>query len=126
MRPKKIPNTHPGKFLKEEFLKPLNISTYRLAKDIGVSAIRISEIIRGKRSVTTDTAIRLERYFGMSAEFWLKWQADYDIEEAKDHRDEIGKEIIPYKVSQKIIETSHKAKQKGQVHKNKSKIALHR
>lgn len=113
MRPKKIPNTHPGKFLKEEFLKPLNISTYRLAKDIGVSAIRISEIIRGKRSITTDTAIRLEKYLGMSAEFWLKWQADYDIEEAKDHHDEIGKEIKPYKALTK--KTPHK-----------HKIALHR
>ncbi len=96
MRSKKIPNTHPGEFLKEEFLEPLNISTYRLAKDIGVSAIRISEIIRGKRSITADTAIRLEKYFGMSAEFWMKWQAHYDLEEAKDRKDTVGKEIKPY------------------------------
>ncbi len=98
MRPKKIPNTHPGQYLEEEFLIPLKISAYRLAKDIHVPAIRISQIIRGKRSITVDTAMRLEKYFGMSAEFWIKWQAHYDLEEAKDRKNEVGKEIKPYKV----------------------------
>ncbi|MCX6733351.1 MAG: HigA family addiction module antitoxin [Candidatus Peregrinibacteria bacterium] len=112
MRPKKIPNIHPGEYLKEEFLIPLNISMYRLAKEINVSTIRISEIVRGKRSITADTAIRLEKYFGMSAEFWIKWQAHYDLAEAKDRKDTVGKEIKPYKA----------AKEKTY----QSKIALHR
>lgn len=115
MRPEKIPNTHPGKYLKEEFLIPLNISVYRLAKDIHVPAIRISQIIRGKRSISIDTAMRLEKYFGMSAEFWIKWQAYYDLEEAKDKKGTVGKEIKPY----------NKGLKSGNI-RNKSKIALHR
>jgi addiction module HigA family antidote len=78
---KKIKNIHPGEVLKEEFLKPLNISAYRLCMDINVPQTRISEIIKGKRSITADTALRLSRYFSNSANFWLGLQNDFDIEE---------------------------------------------
>ncbi len=73
-------NIHSGEILSEEFLKPMGITPYRLAKDIFVPQTRISEIIRGKRSVTADTAIRLSRYFGTSAEFWMNLQMLYDLE----------------------------------------------
>ncbi len=117
MRPKKIPNIHPGKILNEEFLIPMKISMYRLAKDTSVSPIRISEIVRGKRAITPDTAIRLGKYFNMSAEFWINLQADYDIEEAKNDKDRIEKEVTPY--------TSSKGKAPGK-NQLKAKIALHR
>ena len=78
---KKIKNIHPGEVLKEEFLKPLNISAYRLCMDINVPQTRISEIIKGNRSITADTALRLSKYFGNSANFWLGLQNDFDIEE---------------------------------------------
>lgn len=84
MGTKKIQPIHPGEILLEEFLKPLNISQYRLAKDISVPARRINEIIHGKRSVSVDTALRLSRYFGLSERFWLNLQARYDIEVEKD------------------------------------------
>lgn len=78
---KKNSNTpiHPGEILLEEFLKPLNISQYRLAKDIGVPPRRINEIVLGKRGITADTALRLGRYLGMSAEFWLNLQGRYAL-----------------------------------------------
>jgi antitoxin HigA-1 len=75
---------HPGEVLSEEFLKPLNVSQYRLAKDINVPARRINEIVHGKRSVTADTALRLSRYFGLSERFWLNLQSRYDLEVEKD------------------------------------------
>ena len=78
---KKIKNIHPGEVLKKEFLKPLNISAYRLCMDINVPQTRISEIIKGNRSITADTALRLSKYFGNSANFWLGLQNDFDIEE---------------------------------------------
>lgn len=70
---------HPGEILEEEFLKPLGISQYQLAKDIAVSRLRISEIVRGQRAVTADTALRLAEYFGTSPEFWLNLQSRYDL-----------------------------------------------
>jgi addiction module HigA family antidote len=79
----KLPNIHPGEILLEEFLKPLNISAYRLSKDIGIPQTRTSEIIRGRRSITADTALRLSYYFGNSAKFWLGLQNDFDLEEEK-------------------------------------------
>jgi antitoxin HigA-1 len=79
----KLSNIHPGEILLEEFLKPLNISAYRLSKDIGIPQTRTSEIIKGNRSITADTAIRLSYYFGNSAKFWLGLQNDYDLEEEK-------------------------------------------
>ena len=75
---------HPGEILLEEFLKPMNISQYRLALDIGVPARRINEIVHGKRSISADTALRLSRHFGMSERFWMNLQARYDIEVEKD------------------------------------------
>ena len=75
---------HPGEILFEEFLKPMNISQYRLAKDITVHPRRINEIVHGKRSITADTALRLARYFGMSERFWLNLQSRYDLELEKD------------------------------------------
>ena len=77
----KLDNIHPGEILFEEFLKPLNISAYRLAKDIGIPQTRISTILKGKRRITADTALRLSRYFGNSAKFWLGLQDDFDLEE---------------------------------------------
>ncbi|PIQ77383.1 addiction module antidote protein, HigA family [Candidatus Peregrinibacteria bacterium CG11_big_fil_rev_8_21_14_0_20_46_8] len=77
---KKLQPIHPGEILMEEFLKPFRLSQYRLAKDIHVTPIRISEIIHGKRSISADTALRLSKYFGNSAEFWLNLQAHYDLQ----------------------------------------------
>lgn len=78
---KKLKNIHPGDVLKEEFLTPLGISAYRLCMDIGVPQTRISEILKGNRSITADTALRLSKYFGNSPNFWLSLQNDFDIEE---------------------------------------------
>ncbi len=78
------PPIHPGEILLEEFLTPMGISQYRLAKDIGVPAMRISKIVRGERGISADTALRLARYFGMSVEFWTGIQTYYEIEKAKD------------------------------------------
>lgn len=77
---KALPIIHPGEILSEEFLKPMEISQYRLAKDISVPARRINEIIQGKRGITADTALRLARYFSMSERFWVNLQARYDLE----------------------------------------------
>ena len=77
------PPIHPGEILLEEFLKPMGISQYRLAQDIAVPAMRISKIVRGKRGISADTALRLARYFGMSVEFWTGIQIHYEIEKAK-------------------------------------------
>lgn len=81
----RLPNIHPGEILKEEFLDALGISAYRLAKEINVPETRISEIIHGKRSVTADTAIRLSKFLGTTAEFWLNLQNLYDLEEEKNN-----------------------------------------
>ena len=77
----KLKNIHPGEILLEEFLLPLGISAYKLSKDIGIPQTRTSEILKGNRRITADTALRLSRYFGNSAKFWLGIQADFDIEE---------------------------------------------
>jgi addiction module HigA family antidote len=75
---------HPGEVLLEEFLKPLGLSQNRLAIDIGVDSRRINEIVKGKRGITADTALRLARYFGVSADFWMGLQMDYDLDVAAD------------------------------------------
>jgi addiction module HigA family antidote len=88
---------HPGEILLEEFLQPMGISQYRLAKDISVPQRRISEITQGKRSITADTALRLGRYFGMEAQFWLNLQSRHDLlqtEEALDER--LDNEVRPH------------------------------
>ena len=90
MSNEKIKPIHPGEILLEEFLKPMGISQYRLAKDINVSPRRINEIVHGKRSISVDTALRLSRYFSLSERFWLNLQTRYDIEVQKD---KLGKRI---------------------------------
>lgn len=91
----KLKNIHPGEILKEEFLEPLGITAYRLSKDTFIPQTRISEIIKGRRRVTADSALRFSRYFGTSAKFWLGLQDDYDLEEEginkKSELDEIPK-----------------------------------
>ncbi len=79
MRKREMEPIHPGEILLEEFLRPMDISQYRLAKDISVPQRRISEITQGKRSITADTALRLGRFFGMEAQFWLNLQSRYDL-----------------------------------------------
>ena len=80
----KLPPTHPGRILDEEFLEPMNISQYRLAKSLGVDARRIHSIVHGERSITPETALLLSRYFGNSAGFWMGLQSQYDLELAED------------------------------------------
>ncbi|MFZ0489416.1 MAG: HigA family addiction module antitoxin [Salegentibacter sp.] len=87
---KKIQNIHPGEILKEEFLKPMEISAYRLSKATFIPQTRISEILKGNRRITADTALRLSKYFGTSAKFWMGLQDDYDLEEERSLK---GKEI---------------------------------
>jgi len=84
MKNEKLTPIHPGEILREEFLEPMRISQYRLAKDISVPPRRINEIVHGKRSITADTALRLGRFFGMSAQFWLNLQTRYDLEVTED------------------------------------------
>src|SRR2546423_1761236 len=79
----RLENVHPGEILDVDFLRPLGITPYRLAKDIGVPQTRVSQIIRGKRPITLDTAVRLGRYFGTTPEFWLNLQTHYDLEELR-------------------------------------------
>jgi addiction module HigA family antidote len=76
-----LDNIHPGEILKEEFMVPLEITAYRLSMDLGIPQTRISEILKGRRRISADTALRLSRYFGNSAKFWLGLQDDYDLEE---------------------------------------------
>jgi addiction module HigA family antidote len=92
---KKIELILPGEILEEEFLKPFGITTYKLAKEINISATRISEIIRGKRKITTDTALRLSKYFGNSVEFWVGIQNEYEIRQEKELLENQLKAIRP-------------------------------
>lgn len=93
----RLPPVHPGEVLLEDFMKPLGLSQYRLAKDIGVTPIRISQIVNRKRSITVDTAMRLARYFGTSASVWLRMQVRYDLEVAEDElSDKINREVKVY------------------------------
>lgn len=82
---KKLQPIHPGEILNEEFLRPLAITQYRIAKDISVPPRRINEIVHGERAITADTALRLGRYFGMSPQFWLNLQTKYDLETVASH-----------------------------------------
>jgi addiction module HigA family antidote len=89
----RLANIHPGEVLMEEFLNPLNITAYRLSKDIDIPQTRISQIIKAKRRITADTALRLGSYFGNSAKFWLGLQDDYDIEEERMIKNDLFKKI---------------------------------
>ena len=97
---KKSAPVHPGEILLEEFMKPLGLSQTRIGRDLGVSPRRINEIVHGKRSVTADTALRLSRFFGTSAEFWLGLQADYDLDTTSDRlADRILREVKVFSAS---------------------------
>lgn len=90
----RLPPVHPGEILLEDFMKPLGLSQYRVAKDIGVPALRISQIVNRKRSITTDTAMRLARYFGTGPDVWLRLQARYNLEQAQlEYGDQINDEV---------------------------------
>ena len=97
MKNKNMPPVHPGEILFEEFLQPLGISQYRLAKDTSVPPRRINEIVHGKRSVTADTALRLGRFFKMTPQFWMNLQSRYDLEMAEDRlADSLDIEVHSY------------------------------
>lgn len=89
----RLENVHPGEILSEEFLIPMNITAYRLSKDTEIPQTRISQILKGKRSITADTALRLSIYFGTSPKFWLGLQDDYDLEEESKNKNEVFKRI---------------------------------
>jgi antitoxin HigA-1 len=91
----RLPSIHPGEILRLDFLDPLEITPYRLSKDLGVPQTRIGEILAGKRSITADTALRLSRYFGNSAQFWLNLQTHYDLEQAQEQNAETYSHIPP-------------------------------
>jgi len=94
MMDKTLSRIHPGEILLEDFMKPLGLSQYRLAHDIGVTPIRISQIVNGQRSITVDTAMRFARYFGTSAAVWLRLQVRYDLEVAESElSDKINREV---------------------------------
>ena len=97
MSKRKMPPVHPGEILLEDFMKPLGLSQYRLAKAMRVYPRKINEIVQGKRAITADTALRLGRFFGTSAEVWMNMQALYDLELAKDVLEEsVTREVTPY------------------------------
>lgn len=97
MNKRDFPPIHPGEILVKEFLEPLKISQYRLAKDIGVTPRRINEIAHGRRAISADTALRLSHFFGMEAQFWLNLQSRYDMEVASEElHDKIVKEVRPF------------------------------
>ena len=97
MAVRKVPYPHPGEILLEEFLKPMGITQYRLAKEIGVPQRRVGEIVAGNRSVTADTGLRLSRFFGMSDDFWVGLQLDFEAAIAKDVLKETLAKIKPWK-----------------------------
>lgn len=92
-----IPNIHPGEVLREEFLKPLGITPYKLAKATHIPATRISEIVKERRGISADTALRLGKYFGTSAEFWLGLQKEYELREARILKEHELEEIETYR-----------------------------
>jgi len=94
---KRLPNIHPGEILLEEFLKPMRLTPYRLAKSTGMPATRVSEIIHGRRSVSADTALRLSRFFGTSADLWLGLQMEYDLREQRGAKANELEAIVPYR-----------------------------
>jgi len=99
MKQKSLPPIHPGEILMDEFLHPMGISQYRLAKDISVPPRRINEIVHGKRSITADTALRLGRFFSMSPQFWLNLQTRYDLEVTEDQlNNRLDKEVHALKL----------------------------
>ena len=98
----RLKNIHPGEILMEEFLVPLNVTAYRLSKDIDIPQTRISQIIKAKRRITADTALRLSAYFGNSAKFWLGLQDDYDVEEEKRLNSALFNKIVALRKKKQI------------------------
>jgi addiction module HigA family antidote len=97
MKEERMPPVHPGEILLEEFMKPLGLSQYRLAKAMRVYPRKINEIVQGRRAITADTALRLGRFFGTSAEVWMNLQAHYELEAARDELEEqVAQEVTPY------------------------------
>ncbi len=92
----RLANIHPGEILEQEFMVPMGITAYRLAKETGMPQTRISQIIKGRRSITADTALRLSRYFGTTARFWMNLQAAYDLEEIEGKESEELNKIKQY------------------------------
>ena len=103
MNKRQVPYPTPGEILLEEFLKPMGITQYRLAKEIGVPQRRIGEIIAGKRAITTDTDLRLSKFFGLSEGFWKRLQKDYDLAVARDKMSETLRRIRPYNKTQTAL-----------------------
>ena len=100
---KKLDLIKPGTILQEEFITPLGITAYKLSKEIKVPQTAISQILKGNRSITVDMALRLSRYFGNSAQFWLNLQNHYDLESAIEKKEHLFKEIVPYnQVAEKV------------------------
>lgn len=100
MKTNKLPPIHPGKILFEEFLEPMGISQYRLAKDTSVPPRRINEIVLQKRAITADTALRLGVFFNMSPHFWMNLQSRYELEKAEDHlKDKLKNEVHQYQTA---------------------------
>lgn len=97
MSKNKIPNVYPGEILQEEFLKPMGITAYRLAKETMIPATRISEIIKGNRRITADTALRFAKFFGNSPDFWLGLQMEYDLRKEKAEIEYVLEEIKEYR-----------------------------
>lgn len=106
---KKLTPVHPGEILLEEFLKPMEITQYRLAKEIGVSQRRIGQIVAGERAISADTDLRLCRFFGLSEGYWLRGQVRYDTEDAKDGMAEVLARIHPWKARDPRREQSRAA-----------------
>lgn len=97
---KRLAPVHPGEVLLEDFMKPNGLTAYRVAKDIGVPALRINQIVKGERGVSADTALRLARYFGTSAEVWVRIQARYELEMAQNELERrIGKEVKVFRAA---------------------------
>lgn len=103
MKTKKLAPVHPGEILLHDFMEPLGLSQYALAKAIGVTPMRVSQIVRGQRAITADTALRLSRYFGTRAGWWLDFQTHYDLETARDHSEaQIVRRIQPLRTSEPV------------------------
>lgn len=99
----KTPPVHPGEILLEDFMKPLGITQYRLAKEMHVYPRKVNEIVQGKRAITADTALRLARFFGTSPEVWMNLQAHYDLELAKgDLEERVAREVVPYERTRQL------------------------
>jgi len=110
MREEKMAPVHPGEILLEDFMKPLGLTQYRLAKEMNVYPRKVNEIVQGKRAITADTALRLARFFGTSPEVWMNLQAHYDLDLARDDLDDrVEREVVPFARSRYLTATPQSA-----------------